>query len=147
MDEVKITVNENKSLFLGNNEYETGVLTVPANGKVAAGALLKRDGGKFAPVTATGATPGVPADGGGWTTLPSPGDIPVAVNPVEIKNNTPAPVDIPFRALISGRVRRDMLSINGQAITDDQADMLRSYGIIPKKVTDISWVEEGEQNA
>lgn len=141
MDEIKITVNENKSLFLGNNEYETGVLTVPANGTVAAGALLKRENGKFVPVTAVGANPGVPADGGGWTTPPSPGDIPVAVNPAEIKNTAGAPADIPFRALVAGRVRRDMLSINGQPITGDQADMLRSYGIIPKKVTDLSRTE------
>ena len=53
MDEVKITRNENKSLFLGNNEYETGVLTVPANGTVATGALLKRENGKFVPVVST----------------------------------------------------------------------------------------------
>ena len=141
MDEVKITRNENKSLFLGNNEYETGVLTVPANGTVATGALLKRENGKFVPVVSTESTPGVPADGGGWDTEPSPGDIPVAVNPVEIKNNAGIPADIPFRALISGRVRRDMLSMGGQEISDSQADMLRSYGIRPKKVTDLSWTE------
>ena len=66
---------------------------------------------------------------------------PVAVNPVELKNPTGNTVYIAFRALISGRVRLDMLSVGGQPITDAQADMIRRYGIIPKKVTDLSWTE------
>jgi hypothetical protein len=58
---------------------------------------------------------------------------------VEIKNTAAAPAEIPFRAMIAGRVRFDLLSVNGGEITDAQADMIRRYGIIPKKVTDISW--------
>jgi hypothetical protein len=112
---------ENKSLFQGNNEFETGLLTVPAEGSVPLGALLKRAAGKFS----------VAVDA----------ETPVAINPVEVKNPSDAPVDIPFRALISGRVRRDMLKFNGGTITDAQTDQLRQYGIIPKKATDLSWTE------
>jgi hypothetical protein len=134
MGEVKISKVENKIFFLGDNDFETGVLTIPAGGTVPAGALLKRLNGKFVPVVNTNP---VQIDG-----EPVPGvpvDVPVAVNPVELKNPGTAPADIPFRAMISGRVRFDMLSVNGQPITDTQADMIRLYGITPKKVTDISW--------
>lgn len=115
---------ENKSLLQGNNEFETGVLTISAEGTVPAGALLARGAaGKFQVITDTGATP------------------PVVVNPVELKNPGTAQADIAFRALIGGRVRFDMLSVGSQGITDAQADMLRQYGIIAKKVTDISRTE------
>jgi hypothetical protein len=143
MGEINTRRVENKIFLLGNNEYETGVLTVPAGGTVPAGALLKRAAGKFSPVTDTGAVLiNVSDTGTKNVSVPGvPAEIPVAVNPVDIKNTAAAPADIPFRALIGGRVRRDMLSVAGSPITDDQADMLRSYGIIPKKVTDISWAE------
>jgi hypothetical protein len=143
MGEVNIRKVENKIFLLGNNEYETGVLTVPAGGKVPIGALLKRTAGKFAPVTDTSPVEINVADSG-TANVPVPGvpaEIPVAVNPADIENPGSSTADIPFRALIGGRVRRDMLSVAGNPITDDQADMLRSYGIIPKKVTDISWAE------
>jgi hypothetical protein len=136
MGEVKIRKVENKIFFLGDNDFETGVLTVPAGETVLQGALLKRANGKFAPVVNTDPieiddvpVPGIPVD------------IPVAVNPVDISNPGQAAADIPFRAMIAGRVRFDMLSVNGEPITDAQADMIRLYGIIPKKVTDISWTE------
>jgi hypothetical protein len=144
MGEVNIRKVENKIFLLGNNEYETGILTVPAGSTVPVGALLKRVAGKFAPVTDTGPVQINVADEGAAKNVPIPGipaQIPVAVNPVEIKNTAAAAADIPFRALISGRVRFDMLSVGGQGITDDQADMLRSFGIIPKKATDLSWTE------
>lgn len=124
MGDIKIRNVENKIFLLGNNEFETGVLTVPAGSAVPQGAFLKRGtGGKFSAVTNTAT------------------ETPVAVNPVEIKNEGTAPADIPLRVMIGGRVRFDMLSVNGQPITDAQADMIRLYGIIPKKVTDISWTE------
>jgi hypothetical protein len=144
MGEIKTRDVENKIFLLGNNEYEGGVLTVPAGGTVPVGALLKRVEGKFVPVTDTSPVKINVADEGTAKNVPVPGvpaEIPVAVNPVDIENPGSSPADIPFRALVGGRVRRDMLSIAGNPITDDQADMLRSYGIIPKKVTDISWVK------
>jgi hypothetical protein len=95
--------------------------------------LKRQIDGSFAPVVDTDPVeidsepvPGVPVD------------IPVAVNPAFIKNEGSGPVNVGFRPLIKGRVRRDMLTINGLAITDAQADMLRNYGIIPVTGTDIS---------
>jgi hypothetical protein len=114
----------NKSLLLGGNEYETGIVTIPASSTLARGALLLRKNGKFAPV----------AD--------ITKDIPVAVNPVELKNTAAASADVPFRALVAGRVRFDMLYIGTEPITDAQSDMLRAYGILPRKVTDVSWTRE-----
>jgi len=115
---------ENKSLFQGDNDFETGILTVAAGVTVPAGAFLKRNtNGKFSVVTDTG------------------NQTPCAVNPVEVKNTGTTEADIPFRALTSGKVRQDMLSVNGEAITDAEADMIRIYGIRPKKVTDLSWVD------
>jgi hypothetical protein len=123
MPEMKIHNVENKALFMGDNEFEYGLLTVPANTMIPAGALLKRiaDTGKFEPVVNT-----------------NPADIPVAVNPVEIKNAGAQAGDFSFRALIAGKVRRDLLSIGGQPITDAQGDMLRAYGIIARAVYDTS---------
>jgi hypothetical protein len=144
MPDIQVHHVENKTLFLGNNEFVTGLLTVPAETVVPAGALLKREGDKFAPVIDTDTTPGTPSSDGGWTTDPTdpvPGDVPVAVNPAEIKNSGGFPADIPFRALVSGKVRLDMLSVNGQPITAAQADMLRVYGILPRKLNDISRTE------
>jgi hypothetical protein len=147
MPDIQVHHVKNKTLFLGNNEFETGLLTVPAETVVPAGALLKRAGDKFAPVVntdTTPGTPGTPSSDGGWTTSPTdpvPGDVPVAVTPAEIKNSGGSPADIPFRALVSGKVRLDMLSVNGQPITAAQADMLRVYGILPRKLNDVSRME------
>lgn len=114
----------NKSLMQGDNEFETGVLTVGAGEIVPAGALLQRGSdGKFTPVTDTEE------------------ETPCAVNPVEIKNPGAVAADIPFRAMTAGRVRQDMLSVDGDPITDAQADMIRIYGIRPRKVVDLSWVD------
>jgi hypothetical protein len=143
MPEVKVHHPESKTLFLGNNEFETNVLTVPASTTVPTGALLKRVNDKFAPVADTSF---IQIDVGDSTSknvsVPGiPKDIPVAVNPTEITNSSNASVDMPFRALISGKVREDMLSIGGQPITKAQADMLRVYGIIPRRLNDISRTE------
>ena len=113
---------ENKSLFQGNNEFETGIITIPASTVIPTGALLARsDNGKFKVINDTDT------------------ENPVAVNPVELKNNGNSPSDTPFRALVGGRVRFDMLSVDGKPITDKQSDLLRQFaGIVAKKVTDLS---------
>jgi hypothetical protein len=140
MPDIQVHHPENKSLFLGNNEFETGLLTVPAETTIPAGALLKRVDNKFAPVLDT--SPVQVEAGDANVSIPGvPADVPVAVNPVEVKNPGSSPADIPFRALVSGKVRSDMLSVNGQPITAAQADMLRVYGIIPRRVNDISRTE------
>jgi hypothetical protein len=141
MPDIKTHHPTNRTLFLGNNEFETGVLTVPAGATVLAGALLKRVDDKFAPVANTGP---VEVDAAGETvSIPGvPADIPVAVNPADVSNPGGAPADIPFRALVSGKVRQDMLSIYGEPITAAQADMLRVYGILPRRLNDISRTED-----
>jgi hypothetical protein len=131
--------------MLGDDYYESGVITIAAGATVAAGTVLKRTAdGKFSPVVNTAATPGthgIPANGGGWAaepTDPIPGDVPAAVMPFDITNNKDAEADFGFRALVQGRVRLDMLRINGQLITAEQKDMLREAGILPVKITDLS---------
>jgi hypothetical protein len=140
MPDAQIHHPNNKSLFLGNNDFETGILVVPANTIIPAGALLKRIEDKFAPVLDT--SPVQITVGEENVSIPGvPTDIPVAVNPVEIKNTNTAAADIPFRALVYGKVRADMLSVNGRPITAAQADLLKGCGIISRRVNDISRTE------
>jgi hypothetical protein len=140
MGGVNFDTIENKALQLGNNKFEQGIINVAANSTVKGGTILKREGTKFAVATDTPPNPGNPADGGGWATPPSPGDIPVAVMPFDIRNDGSAAADMGFRALIGGMVRRDLLNLNGEGITDAQADALRNYGIIAVESTDVSRV-------
>jgi hypothetical protein len=107
--------------MLGDNYFESGTITVPANSAIAAGAVLKRNGAAFAAAAAA--------------------DDFVAVNPFEIKNETAAAKEFGFRAIVAGRVRADMLRI-GSAATDAAAnDRLRKIGILPVKVTDLSQLD------
>jgi hypothetical protein len=137
-------VVDNSVIALGGNDYETGLINVPANATIGKGTVLKRDGGKFAPVIDTSlATINVDVDGTA-TDVPIPGtavDVPVAVNPFDVVNKSDQAADLSFRALVSGPVRRDLLTIDGDSITDDQADMLRNYGIISVKANDLSRTE------
>jgi hypothetical protein len=137
-------VVENSVVALGGNDYETGLINVAANATIDKGTILKREGGKFAPVIDTSpATINVDVDGT-LTDVPVPGtaiDVPVAVNPFDIVNKSGQAADLSLRALISGPVRRDLLTIDGSPITDAEADMLRDYGIIPVKVNDLSRTE------
>jgi hypothetical protein len=145
---MEVTNVSNKILALGDNIYESGYITVPAETTYKAGTVLKRlEQGSFAPVTDTQGTPGThgtPASGGGWEEAPTdpvPGDVPVAVIPFNIENKKAQEASIGFRALVSGRVRLDMLRINGSSITQGQSDMLRNYGILPVKVTNLSQLD------
>jgi hypothetical protein len=141
---IKTETIENSVVPLGGNQFETGLITVPANSMIKKGVLLKREGGKFAPVTNT-APATINADvNGSETSIPLPGipaEIPVAVNPFDVPNHGSAAADLSIRALISGPVRADLLTVAGVATTDDQNDMLRNYGIIPIKVNDVSRTE------
>jgi hypothetical protein len=127
------------------NYYESGVITIAPGATIAAGTVLKRTGdGKFAPVVSTDTIPGThgtPANGGGWAeepTDPIPGDVPAAIMPFDITSDKDAAADFGFRALVQGRVRLDMLRIDGEAISAEQRDMLREIGIFPVKITDLS---------
>jgi hypothetical protein len=145
MDGMKTENVTSRVILLGDNRFESGVINIAPGETVAAGTVLKRnEDGKFAPVADTDTTPGtngVPASGGGWTTAPTapvPGDVPVAVMPFDITNKNAAADNVGLRALVQGRVRFDMLRINGSPITAFQSDMLRNVGILPVKVTDLS---------
>ena len=114
---------ENKSLLQGDNEFETGIIMTVKT--IPAGAFLKRmANGRFAIVTDTG------------------NEEPVAVNPVEIPYASVQNSEANARVLIGGKVRFDMLNVDGRQITEVEGDMIRKYGIVPKKVTDLSWTRE-----
>jgi hypothetical protein len=134
------TVDNRKAVGIGNNVFEQGVISVAAGATVKAGTILKRDGAKFAVATGTPPNPGIPASGGGWAADPSPGDILIAVMPFDLANEKAQPADMGFRALVGGLVRKDLLNLNGAAITKAQADALRDYGITAADVTDVSRV-------
>jgi hypothetical protein len=145
---MKVENVNNRVVMLGDERFESGVITIPAGGTIAAGTVLKRNAdGKFAPVTntvPTPGTPGTPAAGGGWETEPTdpiPGDVPTAVMPFDITSRKTVDADFGFRALVAGRVRADMLRINGNPLSAEQKDLLREVGILPVKVTDLSHLD------
>ncbi|MCL2381347.1 MAG: hypothetical protein FWC64_07100 [Treponema sp.] len=120
---VRFSEIESKSLQLGNCRFEQGSINVPAGVTVKGGTILKRAGErKFA--------------------IASKGDTFVGVVPFDMTNHAKTPANLGFRAIIAGRVRRDMLNVDGVAtITSAQADSLRDFcGIIAVDSTDISRV-------
>ena len=122
MSGVNFSVIESKSLQLGNNKFEQGTLSVAAKTTIKEGTILKRDGERrFATAAA--------------------GDVPVAIVPFDMENTSDTTVNLGFRAIIGGEVRRDMLRLNGQPITGIFADILRDRcGIIAVDTTDVSRV-------
>ena len=121
---IKSQTVENSVVGLGGNEFETGLINVPATSIIKKGTVLFRSGSKFAPVTDLEE------------------ETPVAVNPFDIENPGSAAADMSFRAIIFGPVRADLLTIDGVATTDAQNDAIRCHAsIIPIKVNDISHVK------
>jgi hypothetical protein len=108
----------NRVVMLGDNEFQTGEITLAAGVTLVAGAVLKRVNDVFAAAASA--------------------DEFIAVNPIEIKNETQAAKDFGFRALVAGRVRADMLRVGSSATTTADNDKLRKVGILPVKVTDLS---------
>jgi len=120
---VTFSTIESRELQLGGCEFEQGVIALGAGVTVKAGTVLKRaDERKFAIAEAD--------------------DIFIAVVPFDMTNTAAGDANLGFRAIISGRVRRDMLTINGASpISSAQADNLRANGnIIAVETTDISRV-------
>ena len=112
-----------KELQLGGCEFEQGMIALEGGKTIKAGTILKRaDERKFA--------------------VAEPDDTFIAVVPFDMTNADPNDAILGFRAIISGRVRRDMLNVNGSSpITSAQADNLRANGnIIAVESTDISRV-------
>ena len=121
MAKIETSTVDAGTVVLGNNDFETGLLAaVPANTIVKAGTYLKRDGEKFAVLT-----------------NPASEKV-VGIVPFDVENEKSSVADVPFRALIAGRVRADKVFLNGNKPTVEQLDMLRTCGIIPVAVTDIS---------
>jgi|GEM_PF-1367529 len=121
MSEVTFSIIESKALQLGHNVFEQCSVAVAAQTKIKAGTLLKRDGDKkFAVATAS--------------------DTPIAIVPFDMTNTSATTVNLGFRALIGGLVRKDMLNLNGEALTSAHVDGLRDYGIIAVDTTDMSRV-------
>ncbi len=124
MANVETAIINTSELLLGDNEFEAGVLKdVPGEKTIKAGTFLKRDGDKFA-VLQTPASETV-----------------VALVPFDVKNEKDSTADVPFRALISGKVRADKVLVGENVATAEQLDMLRSCAIIPIKVSDVSGVK------
>lgn len=121
MSNLTSTIQGAEPLLLGNNQFETGVITLAAGAQVEEGAYLKRDaGGKFVRITDTAT------------------EIVVAVSPMAASNATGAAVDVPCRPVIAGRVNQAVLKVNGAAPTKAQLDMLRKTSIIPLPRKDLS---------
>lgn len=121
MAKIETSTVDTSTVLLGNNDFETGLLAaVPANTIVKAGTYLKRDGEKFAVLT-----------------NPASEKV-VGIVPFDVENEKSSVADVPFRALIAGRVRADKVLLNGNKPAVEQLDMLRACGIIPVAVTDVS---------
>ena len=121
MAKIETSTVDTSTVVLGNNDFETGLLAaVPANTIVKAGTYLKRDGEKFAVLT-----------------NPASEKV-VGIVPFDVENEKSSVADVPFRALIAGRVRADKVLLNGNKPAVEQLDMLRARGIIPVTVTDVS---------
>jgi hypothetical protein len=104
---------------IGYNIFEGGKINVTAGSTISAGTLLKRlANGNFAVAGAS--------------------DAPIAVMPFDLVNTGTVAADMGFRALVSGQVRKDMLTLGGAAITKAQGDALRDYGIIAVDSVDMS---------
>jgi len=126
MRESTTTVITNKALLLGNNEFETGAISLDANQEIKAGAFLKR-----------GATPNTFE-----LVTDTDTEEPVAIVPVDMKNNNTASARESLRACIGGKVRADMLHVDGEPANKDQIDLIRKFGFIPIYAHDISRTEE-----
>jgi len=124
MGGMKITFITDRVLMLGNNDFQAGKITVPANTTIPAGTVLTRDD--------TDKKLFIPAEDG---------DDFLALVPFDIENTAAAAKTMGFRACISGRVRADMVTVEGVTATVDQCDLLRKVGFIPAKVTDISHLD------
>lgn len=121
MAKIETSTVDTSTVLLGNNDFESGLLAaVPANTIVKAGTYLKRDGEKFAVLT-----------------NPASEKV-VGIVPFDVENEKSSVADVPFRALIAGRVRADKVLLNGNKPAVEQLDMLRACGIIPVAVTDVS---------
>lgn len=115
---------EPKTLLLGDNEFETGTLTVAAASSggtinIQDGTVLTRDGtsGNFVPAANTSGALFVLTDH--------------IITPITTAGN------YAVRVCISGSVNRNLLNLGGVALTDAQADDLRKNNILALTVHEV----------
>jgi len=125
MGGMKVENVTSRVLMLGDNHFQAAKITLAANTTLPAGAVLKRGASELDYEFA----------------IATEADDYAAVNPFEIKNETAAEKVFGFRALVDGRVRADMLSVEGAPTTWADTDKLRNIGILPMKVTDLSQLD------
>ncbi len=125
MKEIREETIDTSSMLLGDNEFETSSITIPAGKTVKAGTCLARTDDKFA-VSELGS-------GSALSRI-------AAIATCDIENKGSAEADFPCRVLISGKVRADKLNYNGAEMVPAQLDRCRLAGIIPIKVSDLSKV-------
>jgi len=129
MGNITSTDYANPPLCIGDNEFETGVVTVAANTTLAKGTvLIRQSSGKFAVVVVT---PGTPPT----STLAA--DAGVAILVEDVANGTGSSVDMNLRVMIAGKVNRELLNAAGEPLTDDECDILRSQAIIAIPVHEV----------
>lgn len=116
---------EPKTLLLGGNEFETGVLNVAAAGEgetilISDGTLLTRaESGKYVVAEE-------PAAGDALFVL-----VDHVITPIT------AAGDYPVRVCVKGDVNRNLVTIGGDALTDAQVDLLRQNGIWARDVHEV----------
>ncbi len=117
-----------KEIVQGDGFYETGKVTVAANGEVVQGDLLARDrqgSGKFIPYT------GVAVSG-----LIDP--ICAIYTGKEKLEGGVSGKDIPISAFIAGPVDGSKIKVAGTAATALQKDLAKNAGIIPVSINEMN---------
>ena len=115
-----------KEIVLGDGFYESGKVTIAANGEVVQGDLLARDrggSGKFIPYT------GIAVSG--------------LIDPIcaiytgreKLEGGTSGK-DVPLTAYIAGPVDGSKIKVADTAATALQKDLAKTAGIIPVKITE-----------
>lgn len=108
-------------LFIGNNEFASGVLTLSAGSTAKDGYVLTRN-------SSSGKLEMVPDVDGQCFILASRDNL---------VNKGSAAMDFNVRVCIAGRVKRSCVSVAGSPLTDAQADNLRASGILALDITSI----------
>lgn len=132
---MKVTNVDCGSVFLESSVtgFQPDELTVPANTTYKEGTILARSSATEKLVAFVDG--GVTAENG----------IPKTVLSYDVENDTSAPLDVPVRVAVEGKVRKPRLRIH-PAITDAGVtrvieDQLRVYKIIPTNTSDLSMLD------
>ncbi len=116
-------LHQSRELLLGNNFFSTGILTVPANKKIMEGTILQTASGKFTVSTAAA------------------GEVGLCVAVDNVVNASDTAIDVAVRVCIAGPVNSELLLLGSAKATAAQADLLRTYSIVPVKVNQCGSVD------